>query len=364
MGLWDKIRGEFIDIVEWLDPTNDTIVHRFERYNNEIKNNAKLIVRESQVAVFVREGTIADVMQPGIYTLDTQNVPILATLLGWKYGFESPFKCEVYFVNTKKFTDRKWGTKNPIMLRDPEFGPIRLRAFGTYAMRVKDPATFIRHIAGTDSRFTVDEIEDQLRNMIVSRFADALGEAKIPALDLAANYNELGAILTKILAPEFETLGIEVCNLLIENISLPPEVEEAIDKRTSMGVIGNLHSFTQFQTATAIPEAAKNPGGLAAVGAGLGIGAAMAGQVSQSLHTPPPPTPPPLPQTAVWYAALNNQQVGPFDLATLQQRILTGQIGRTTLVWKAGLAVWTPAGEVAELAGFFAQVPPPLPPQG
>jgi membrane protease subunit (stomatin/prohibitin family) len=365
MGLWGKLKGEFIDIVEWLDPTNDIMVHRFERYNNEIKNNAKLVVRESQAAVFVREGQIADVMSPGMYTLDTKNIPILATLLGWKYGFESPFKCEVYFVNTKKFTDRKWGTKNPVMMRDAEFGPVRLRAFGTYALRVKDPATFIRQIAGTDGRFTVDEIQDQLRNMIVSRFADALGEAKIPALDLAANYNELGEKLAQILSSEFETFGLEACNLLIENISLPPEVEAAMDKRTSMGVIGNLQAFTQFQTANSIPDAAKNPGGLAAVGAGFGMGAAMAGQVSQSLHASPSPAhamPPPLPQAAAWFAAINNQQVGPLDLAGLQQQAASGQLSRETLVWKAGLASWLPAGQVSELAGIFAQMPPPLPP--
>ena len=184
MGLWDKIKGEFIDIIEWLDPSNNTMVYRFERYQNEIKTGAKLVVRESQVAAFVNEGKLADIFEPGTHTLTTANLPILATLKGWKYGFNSPFKAECYFVSTRIFTDRKWGTKNPIMLRDPEFGPMRLRAFGTFAIRVFDVPAFLRLIVGTDQRFSVEEIGEQLRDMLVARFADALGEAKVPALDL------------------------------------------------------------------------------------------------------------------------------------------------------------------------------------
>ena len=268
MGLWDKIKGEFVDVIEWTDSSNDTLVWRFERYNNEIKYGAKLTVREGQVAAFINEGQLADVFQPGMYTLETANLPILATLKGWKHGFQSPFKAEVYFVNTRQYTDQKWGTKNPIMLRDPEFGSVRLRAFGTYALRVTDAAVFIREIVGTDGHFTTDEITDQLRNIVVSRFADALGEAKVPVLDLAANYNELGDSIREKIQPEFTEYGLSLTKLLVENISLPPVVEEALDKRTSMGVIGDMNRFTQFQTAEAIKDAANNPGGIGSCGCG------------------------------------------------------------------------------------------------
>ncbi|MCW8128953.1 MAG: SPFH domain-containing protein [Planctomycetota bacterium] len=365
MGLWDSIKHQLIDIIQWLDESNDTMVYRFERYANEIKYGAKLVVRESQSAVFVNEGKIADVFRPGTYTLTTQNLPILSTLLGWKYGFESPFKAEVYFVNTKRFTDNKWGTKNPIMLRDAEFGPLRLRAFGTYALRVKDPAQLIREIAGTNGRFTVEEITEQLRNMIVSRFADILGESKIPALDLAANYNELGDFIAKKIQPEFEPYGLEVLNMLVENISLPPEVEKVLDQRTSMGVIGNLQAYTQFQAANAIPDAAKNPGGLAAAGVGLGMGVAMAGQMAPAMAPAPgagPGMPPPLPQAVAFFVGVGGQQQGPYDMQTLQQQVLAGRVNRETLVWKNGMAQWTAAGQVPELAGLFANTPPPLPP--
>ncbi|MBT8484529.1 MAG: SPFH domain-containing protein, partial [Phycisphaerae bacterium] len=264
MGIWDRLKTELIDIIEWLDPSNDTMVHRFERYENEIKYGAKLIVREGQAAVFVNEGQIADVFGPGTHTLETKNLPILATLKGWKYGFHSPFKAEVYFCSTRRFTDLKWGTQNPVMLRDSEFGPVRLRAFGTYVIKTSDPGTFIREIVGTDGHFTTDEITEQLRNMIVSRFTDILGESNIPILDLAGNYDELGDFITNRIQPEFGTYGLELTKFLVENISLPPAVEEALDKRSSMGVIGDLKKYTQFQTAEAIRDAAQNPGGMAA----------------------------------------------------------------------------------------------------
>ena len=240
MALWDRIKNELIDIIEWTDDSANTMVWRFPRFQNEIKNGAQLTVRESQVAVFVNEGQIADVYKPGRVKLETQNMPILTTLKGWKYGFNSPFKVEVYFVNTKNFTDNKWGTKNPIMLRDPEFGPIRLRAFGTYAVKVVDAGKFIREIAGTQAHFTTEEVSEQLRNLVVTRFTDALGESKIPILDLAANYDELSKFISAKINPEFGEYGLEVTKFLVENISLPPEVETAMDKRSSMGIIGNL----------------------------------------------------------------------------------------------------------------------------
>jgi len=363
MGIWDKLKAELIDIIEWLDPSNDTMMYRFERYNNEIKYGAKLVVREGQAAVFVNEGKIADVFQPGTYTLETKNLPILATLQGWKYGFESPFKAEVYFCSTRRFTDLKWGTKNPIMLRDAEFGPLRLRSFGTYVVRVVDPSAFIREIVGTDAHFTADEITGQLRNLIVARFSDILGESKIPALDLAANYDELGKFITTRIQPEFSSYGLEVSAFLVENISLPEEVEKALDKRTSMGVIGDLSRFTQFQAANAMEEAAKNPGGMAAGGMGMGMGFAMAGQLGQAMAGggAAGAAPPPLPGTVQVYAAINNQQAGPFDAATLQRMISGGQVTPQTLVWRAGMAEWLPASAVPEVAALFQATPPPLP---
>ncbi|HZG43702.1 MAG TPA: SPFH domain-containing protein, partial [Longimicrobium sp.] len=284
MALFDFIKTELIDIVEWLDQTGDTMVYRFQRHDNEIKNGAQLIVRPGQAAVFVDQGEIADVFPPGRYELTTENLPVLSTLRGWKYGFNSPFKAEVYFVATKVFTDLKWGTKNPIMLRDPEFGPVRLRAFGTYAVRVSEPARFIAQIVGTSGVFTTDGISDQVRNFMVSRFTEALGEGKIPALDLAANFSELGQAVKTVIGPEVGEYGLEVTTFLVENISLPEEVEKALDKRTSMGVIGNLGAYSQFQAANAMEQAAKNPGGGAGEGMGLGLGFGMAQQMANAFN--------------------------------------------------------------------------------
>jgi len=368
MGIWDKVRGEFIDIVQWIDDSNDTMVYRFERYNNQIKYGAQLTVREGQTAVFVNEGKIADVFQPGMYTLETKNLPILSTLQGWKYGFNSPFMAEVYFCSMRQFTDLKWGTMNPIMLRDAEFGPVRLRAYGTYVVRVEDPPVLIRQIVGTDGHFTVEEIVNQLRNLIVSRFAEIVGQSKIPVLDMAANYGELGTFLTQKIKPEFQTYGLELTKLLGENISLPPAVEEALDKRTSMGVVGNLTAYTQFNIANSIPDAAKNPGGLAAAGAGLGMGMAMAGPISQAMTGPQASgaaaaaTPPPIPGAATYFVAIEGKQTGPFDMQTLASQAAAGRLTQQTLVWTQGMAQWTPAGQVAALSGLFANVPPPLPP--
>jgi membrane protease subunit (stomatin/prohibitin family) len=371
MGLWDKLRGELIDIVQWTEDRPDTLVHRFERHGNEIKNGAKLVVREGQAAVFVSEGRLADSFVPGTYTLQTRNLPVLSTLMGWKHGFESPFKAEVYFVTTRIFTDQKWGTKNPIMLRDAEFGPVRLRAFGTYTFRVTEPGKFVQEIVGTSGHFGAPDISEQLRNMIVARFSDALGESRIPLLDLAGNYDELGVFVTGRIAPEFASYGLDVSKLLVENISLPPEVEAALDKRSSMGIIGTLNAYSQFQAANAMTEAAKNPGGMAAGGMGLGMGFAMAGQVGQAMAQggqPPAQTPnagpPPLPGAVAFYAAVGGAQAGPFNLDVIRQMIGAGQLQRDTLVWKAGMPQWVPAAGAPELAGLFPPAPPPLPPQG
>jgi membrane protease subunit (stomatin/prohibitin family) len=361
MGLFDKIRGEFIDIIEWTDSSNDTMVYRFQRHNNEIKMGAKLTVREGQVSVFVNEGQIADIFNPGMYTLETQNMPILSTLRGWVHGFNSPFKAEVYFVNTKRFTDLKWGTQHPITLRDAEFGPVRLRAFGTYVIKVVDPKVLIREIVGTDGHFTTDEIAEQLRNLIVSRFAGVLGESKIPVLDLAANYEQLGNFVTNKIKQDFEKFGLELSTMLVESISLPDAVEEALDKRSSMGAIGDLSKYTQFQAANAMEEAAKNPNGMAGAGMGMGMGFAMANQMGQAMGNQQGATPPPLPQSVKYYAALGGKQAGPFDMATLQQYVQSGQLTKQTLVWCEGMNAWAPAGQVADIKSLFNSVPPPLP---
>lgn len=367
MGLWDKIKGEFIDIIDWTDSTSDTIIYKFPRLQNEIKMGAKLTVRESQVAVFMNEGKIADVFQPGMYTLETQNMPILSTLKGWKFGFNSPFKADVFFVSTKQFTNQKWGTKNPIMLRDAEFGPVRLRAFGSYAFRVSDAALFLKEIAGTDSEFNVEEINEQLRNIAVSRGMDAVAESKIPVLDLASNYDEVSKLITDKIKPEFNEMGLNLTKFLIENVSLPPEVEAALDKRSSMGIIGNLGAYTQFQAANAMQDAANNPnGGMMGAGLGAGMGMGMMGQMGNAFqnnqfngtngtNTPPPP---PIVQ---FFVAVNGAQTGPFNIPQLQTMASQGQFNKQSLVWKQGMAGWLAAETQPELQALFSAIPPPPP---
>ena len=292
MGILDRLSpsSQFIEVIEWLDETSNTLVYRFPVKDQEIKNGAQLIVRESQSAIFVSEGQIADLFPPGRYTIDGGNTPILSKLGAWKYGFNSPFKAEVYFVNTKQFTDLKWGTPNPVMMRDTDFGMVRLRAFGIYTVRVSDPKAFIKEIAGTNARFVTDDIQGQLKRTLVGGFSDALAESKIAALDLASNYDELSKFTRDKLNDEFKTLGLELTKFVIENISLPQEVEAAMDKRTSMGVIGDVGRYTQFQAADAMRDAAQNPGGGAGTGVGLGAGFAMgnvmAGAMSDAMKQP------------------------------------------------------------------------------
>jgi membrane protease subunit (stomatin/prohibitin family) len=364
VGLWDKLKGELIDIIEWTDDSRDTIVWRFPRYENEIKMGAKLIVRESQAAVFVNEGQIADVFLPGTHTLTTQNMPVLSTLKGWKYGFESPWKAEVYFVSTRQFPGIKWGTQNPVIVRDPEFGAVRLRAFGSFTLRVTDAAKLLRELAGTDPQFRTEEVQEYLRQLVVSHLGSALATAQVPLLDLAARQQEIAGTIGGVLSEELIPSGIAIPKFLIENISVPPEVEEALDKRTSMGVVGNLDNYTKFQTANAIEDAANNPGG-SGEGFGFGLGMAAAQQAGQALNRPasPPPAagPPPLP-VKQWFAGINGTQQGPYDPAGLAAQARSGALTRETLVWSEGMSGWTAAGQVPELASIFGAVPPPLPP--
>jgi len=366
MGFLDKLRGELVDIIEWIDRSTDTLVWRFPRYHNQIKHGAQLIVRPGQVAVFVHRGELADVFGPGSYELRTDNLPILSTLMGWKHGFDSPFKSEIYFVNTTQVTDLKWGTPNPIMLRDPDFGPIRLRAFGVYTLKATDPTALLKELVGTDGSFEADEINELLRAMINSSFADVLGDAKIAALDLAAKYPELSEMIRqRVVEKVDDEYGLDVPKLVIVNISLPPEVEKALDTRTSMAAIGDMNRFQQYQMGQAMTAAAENPsGGGAAEGMGLGMGFAMAGRMMQGAAPgamPPPATMPP--PAGVWHIAIGGETHGPFTTAQLAEAAGRGQFTASTMVWTPGAPGWQPAGQVPQLANLInASTPPPPPP--
>ncbi|HMD54527.1 MAG TPA: SPFH domain-containing protein [Phycisphaerae bacterium] len=361
MSLFQKARAEFIDIIQWTEPPqSDILAYRFERYNNEIKMGAKLTVREGQTAVFVNEGKLADVYQPGMYTLSTENMPILATLKGWKYGFDSPFRAEVYFLATRQFTDLKWGTPNPVMMRDKEFGVVRIRAFGTYAMHISDATVFLRQQLATNPVFETSQVSDQIRDTIVARFTDALGQAQIPALELAGNYDKLSKAALEKIKPDLASLGLELTLFYVENISLPQEVEQAMDTRARMGVLGDMNQYTRYQAATAIPQAASNPGGVAGIGAGFGVGIGIGNQMASSMGAAVG-APPPVPKTDSYFLADNGAQSGPFDMAALSAKIKSGDVKPETLIWKNGMPAWIPAQNVDELKTIFPDQPPPLP---
>ncbi len=351
MGLFDWLFGQFIDVIEWTDESTDTMVYRFNRYGNEIKNGAKLIVRESQTAVFVNEGEIADILGPGTYSLETKNLPILSSLQHWDHGFNSPFKAEVYFVNTKRFVDLKWGTKNPIMLRDTEFDMVRLRAFGTYEIRIMDPKRFMQEIVGTDGHFTTSEIEASLTNLILAKLPLVLGENRISVLDLAAHYETLGGFIASKITPYFEEYGLTLTKLLIENISLPQDVEKALDKRTSREISGDLEKYLQYSTG----EALSNPnGGGAADMVGMGAGMAMANKMANSFDKKPSDL-----GEELYYVAIDNKAQGPYDKGMLKKLIKDGVLGGEMLVWQEGMEQWQPASVI--LSNLFKSSPPPLP---
>lgn len=281
----NMIKGQLIDVIEWIDNSTNTIVYRYDRNGKEIMMGAQLTVRESQLAVFVNEGEIADIFTPGRYELSTQNMPIMTALKSWKYGFNSPFKAEVYFISTKQFRDVKWGTTNPVMMRDAEFGMIRLRVFGSLAFRVGDPAKFLKEVFGTNSLFKVEDIAEQLKRTVVSNLSDTIAESAIPALDLAANYDELSEFAAGKMRPKFDELGVYLVSLVIENISLPEDVEKSMDKRTSMGVVGNLDNYAKFQAAEALRESANNPGNqFAGMGVGMAAASMMGNMFNQNMQ--------------------------------------------------------------------------------
>ncbi|WP_306131548.1 SPFH domain-containing protein [Roseivivax marinus] len=386
MGIFDFLSGQFIDVIEWTDDTRDTMVWRFEREGHEIKYGAKLTVREGQAAVFVHEGQLADVFAPGLYMLETNNMPIMTTLQHWDHGFRSPFKSEVYFVSTARFTNLKWGTKNPIMLRDPEFGPLRLRAFGTYTIKVSDPGLFLTEIVGTDGEFTRDEVSFQIRNIIVQEVSRALAASGIPALDMAANTGELGELVARSISETVAAYGLTLPELYIENISLPAAVEKALDDRTSRGIAGNLDEHMKWKAAEAMGRAGTMGDAMGA-GMGAGIGMAMghamgaqgpwgarpaqaaapqggyagAGASAPTAGMAPPPPPP---VEHVWHIAENGQTHGPYSKARLGRMASEGQLTRASLVWTQGQDGWKHAEDVTELAQLFTVMPPPPPPAG
>lgn len=383
MGLFDKakelIKGELIDVVEWLDNSQNIILHRFDRRNDgAIKNGAQLTVRESQVAVFVNEGEIGDIFTPGRYELTTNNLPILTKLKSWKYGFDSPFKCEVYFINTKVFTAQKWGTPANFYVRDQDFGRVTIRAFGTYSMQVTDATKFIQKLSGTNGEYTTNDIADELRSIIVTNLVSTIGESGKSLLDFAAEQSKMSKVVEQRINSESD-YGITFTKFLISSITLPEELQKKLDEGTGMNMLGDMNKYQQMSMADAMKAAASNPGN---GGGGQGMMEMMMmnnmmqnqqmqqqmlqqqmmqnqgyGQAGYGQAAPPPP--PPMSQ---YYVAVNGQQQGPFPLQTLQQMAVQGQFTPSTQVWKQGMATWAAASTVAELSQVFGAVPPPPPP--
>ncbi len=286
MGLFDSIGKQFIDVIEWLEHGDGVLAWRFPMQDNEIQSGASLTVRESQLAVFVDEGRIADVFEPGRYELSTSTLPVLTALKNWDKLFQSPFKSDVYFFSTRDQLDRRWGTPQPISFRDKEFGPIRMRAFGTCSYRVQQPATFHEKVSGTRSPYRVEDLEGQLRAMIITEMSSFLASSGIPFLDMTANLGAFSNTVKDAMAPAFAAFGLQLQSFLVQSVSLPPELQEALDKATKMRMVGNLQQYTQYQVAESIPEAAANPGGLAGAGAGMGVGVAMGQAMAGAMGGP------------------------------------------------------------------------------
>lgn len=373
MAIFEKLRAELIDIIEWVDDSQHSLVWRFPRYRNQIKNAAQLIVRPGQSAVFVHQGRVADVFAPGQYRLETKNLPILSTLMGWHHGFDSPFKAEIYFVSTRQLTDLKWGTANPVPLRDADFGPVRVRAFGSYTLRAIDPAKLLSELVGTDGVYEAEEISALLRSIISMSFADVVANSGISVLDLAQSYGSLSETLRREVVSRIDDeFGLEIPQLYIVNVSVPAEVERALDARASMKAIGDLAAYQAYQLGNAMPAAAANPaGGVAGAGVGLGMGlgmtnAMMGGAMGALAGMPMATGParvvaPPSLAVVAWHIAENGAPVGPFTSAELAQAITAGRVTRDTMVWSAGMSDWLAASQVPSLRGSFAVAPPPIP---
>jgi len=370
MGLFDRFRRaaetQFIEIIEWLDDSGDTLVYRFPVRDQEIKMGAMLTVRENQRALLVSEGVAADLFSPGLHTLSTRNVPILTRLRGWKYGFKSPFKAEVYFFNTRMFADQKWGTSQPVMTRDKEFGMIRLRAFGTYATRVVDAKRFFSELVGTRGLTTTEEITGQLRSIILTRFSDAVAESGIPALDLASMYNEISDLARGTIAPEFKSFGLELSRFFVENISLPEPVQSAIDQRSRLGVLGDrLGDYGRLQAAEAMTLAAGAEGGAAGAGVGIGAGAAMGQMMGRAMTegagmpAPPPPPAPAGEAAPMWTVSIGGRNYGPYAQDKVRELLAGGRLTPGTLAWRPGAAGWAALSTYPDFADLQEPPPPP-----
>jgi membrane protease subunit (stomatin/prohibitin family) len=364
MGIFDSIKSQLIDVIDWQDNTSDTLIWKFPRYQNEIKMGAKLTVRESQQAVFMNEGKIADVYQPGLYTLTTENMPILTTLQSWKYGFNSPFKVDVFYASTRQFIDQRWGTKNPITINDERFGLIELRAFGTFAFRIVDAGLFIKEVAGTEGEYTTEEVTGQLRSLVVNRFSNAAGSG-ITIEKFATNLDELSHACMDKLNADFATNGLKITQFVIENVSMPDDLKKEIFEYSRLSKI-DMQKYTQLKTAQSIETAAANEGmgGIGAqLGVGMGVGNVISSQVNNSLNQSQQnnSAPPPLVQ---FFVAVNGQQTGPFGQDQLAQMVQRGEVKRETYVWHAGMAAWAAASGMPELSALFNNMPPPPPPVG
>lgn len=379
MSLMNKLRGELVDIIEWIDDSRSTMAWRFPRYQNEIKNGAQLIVREGQEALFVSGGQLADHFGPGRYELTTGNLPILGTLQGWKHGFNSPFRSEVYFINTRPITDLRWGTANPVTVRDPDFKMVQVRANGLCVVRVGDAPTFLRQVVATDSVVDVDEISELLRRVITLAFSDMVLDTGLGVIDLQGRQVELSEKLREFVAERVDDeFGLEIDSVTM-NISLPDEITQAMTRGVARGVeegswahnIGDMGRYQQAKAADAMTTAAGNPGGSGAMGdmMGAGMGMAMGQQMMQQMGAaqqpaqqaaPQPGGPPPLPTPTAYHVEVGGQAAGPFVPAQMQAEVANGRITPSTLVWTNGMANWMAAGQVPELAPLF-QGPPPLP---
>ncbi len=340
MGLMDFIKGQLLEIIEWTDDSRDTLSFRYPDQDKEIKRGAQLIVRESQIAQFVYLGEFGDTFGPGKHDLTTDNIPVLTTLKSWKYGFESPFKADIYYVVTRVFTGNKWGTSNPIMMRDADFGIVRVRAFGTFDFRIVEPKLFLKEVAGTDDHFRLDEFADTMRSRIVSVFSDALATAKIPVLDVASRYQEVGESLLPVINPIIAAkYGLEMTSFVLENVSVPPEVEQSIDKHSSMAAVGNLNDYVKFQMAQGMEK-----GGAGSAPAEMAMGFAIAQQlIQQQGGIAGAATPPPLPTQPAQAAAA---QPPPIPAAAAPELLAPGDVAHILNVSEGDVIATIQAGDL------------------
>lgn len=380
MGLMDKLKGELVDIIEWIDDSRSTLAWRFPRYQNEIKNGAELIVREGQEAVFVYRGAVADKFLPGHYELTSENLPVLSTLQGWKHGFDSPFRSEVYFINTRPVTDIRWGTPQPVTVRDPDFKMVQVRANGLCVVKIVDIETFLKEVIGTDSAVEAEEITELLRRVISMAFSDMVMESGLGAIDLQGQQVALSGRLAEFVQERVDDeFGLAIPEITM-NISLPDEITQAMTRGVARGVEASgfvenvdLNKYQQAQAADAMVAAAENEGG-SVMGdmMQMGMGVAMAGQMANQMGGMTQPTPnaqpaaavgapPPLPGQKMFHVDHGGNPGGPYNMAQMQQGIQGGQVTGQTLVWSQGMAAWAPAQTVPELQALFA-TPPPMPP--